>query len=102
MAPPRFQRLVIYGVGLLGGSLGMALKRRGWPRTWSAWAARRSGWSGARQLGTIDEAQTRPEPALEGSRRAGAGRAAAPDSRAARRVCPAPRAGRVRDRRRER
>jgi len=67
MAPPRFQRLVIYGVGLLGGSLGMALKRRGMAAHVVGLGRSLERLERARQLGTIDEAQTRPEPALEGA-----------------------------------
>jgi prephenate dehydrogenase len=67
MAPPRFHRLVIHGVGLLGGSLGMALKRRGMVQTVVGWGRSMERLERARQLGAIDEAHTRPEPALDGA-----------------------------------
>ena len=67
MAPPRFQRLVIYGVGLLGGSLGMALRRRAMAHQIVGLGRSMERLERARQLGAIDEATTNPEEALAGA-----------------------------------
>jgi prephenate dehydrogenase len=67
MALPRFQRLVIQGVGLLGGSLGMALKRRAMVQTIVGLGRSMERLERARQLGAIDEAHTRLESALDGA-----------------------------------
>ncbi len=67
MAPPRFQRLVIYGVGLLGGSLGMALRRRGMAAEIVGLGRSQERLERARQLGAIDRGATRTAEALEGA-----------------------------------
>lgn len=67
MAPPRFQRLVIYGVGLLGGSLGMALKRRAMASEVVGLGRSMERLEKARQYGTIDHAATDPEEAMQGA-----------------------------------
>lgn len=67
MVPPRFQRLVIYGVGLLGGSLGMALKRRGMAGCIVGLGRSMERLDRARQLGALDECHTHLETALAGA-----------------------------------
>lgn len=67
MVTPRFKRLVIDGVGLLGGSLGMALKRRAMAQTVVGLGRSVERLERARQLGALDEIHTHPEPALSGA-----------------------------------
>ena len=67
MAPPRFQRLVIYGVGLLGGSLGMAVRRRAMAGRIVGLGRSLERLERARQLGAIDECHTTPQAALAGA-----------------------------------
>lgn len=67
MAPPRFQKLVIYGVGLLGGSLGMALRRRAMAAEIVGLGRSQERLERARQLGAIDRGVTRAAEALEGA-----------------------------------
>ncbi len=67
MAPPRFQKLVIYGVGLLGGSLGMALRRRAMAAEIVGLGRSQERLERARQLGAIDRGSTRPAEALDGA-----------------------------------
>ncbi|MEN6627320.1 MAG: prephenate dehydrogenase/arogenate dehydrogenase family protein [Candidatus Sumerlaeia bacterium] len=67
MAPPRFQKLVIYGVGLLGGSLGMALRRRGMAGEIVGLGRSQERLERARLLGAIDRGVTRPAEALDGA-----------------------------------
>ncbi|MCE5231272.1 prephenate dehydrogenase/arogenate dehydrogenase family protein [bacterium] len=67
MAPPRFQKLVIYGVGLLGGSLGMALRRRAMAAEIVGLGRSQERLERARQFGAIDRGSTRAAEALEGA-----------------------------------
>ena len=67
MVPPHFQRLVIYGVGLLGGSLGLALKQRGMTSRVVGLGRSMPRLERALQLGAIDECQTEPAQALAGA-----------------------------------
>lgn len=67
MAPPRFQRLLIYGVGLLGGSLGMAVRRRAMANRIIGLGRSMERLERARHLGAIDECHTHPEAALDGA-----------------------------------
>lgn len=62
-----FQRLVIDGVGLLGGSLGMSLKRLGLARTVVGLGRSPERLERARDLGALDEGQTDPAAALAGA-----------------------------------
>lgn len=67
MTPPRFERLVIFGVGLLGGSLGLAARRRGIASHVVGLGRSQERLERARQLGALDECQTRPQAALAGA-----------------------------------
>ncbi len=67
MVPPRFPRLVIYGVGLLGGSLGMAVRRRAMAGRIVGLGRSLERLERARHLGAIDECHTTPQAALEGA-----------------------------------
>jgi prephenate dehydrogenase len=58
---------VIYGVGLLGGSLGMAVHRRGMAVTTVGLGRSLERLERARQLGAIDECSTNPAEALAGA-----------------------------------
>ena len=60
-----FKRVVIYGVGLLGGSLGMALRRRGLSEVVVGLGRSRKRLERAIQLGALDEFTTDPSEALE-------------------------------------
>lgn len=52
---PRFRRVVIAGVGLMGGSLGMALKQRGLARRVVGWVRRPEVIPQAKRVGAIDQ-----------------------------------------------
>ncbi|MCL5269553.1 MAG: prephenate dehydrogenase/arogenate dehydrogenase family protein [bacterium] len=67
MATPHFTRLVIHGVGLLGGSLGMSVRRRGMAGRVVGLGRSPERLEHARRLGAIDELTTRPEAALDGA-----------------------------------
>lgn len=67
MASLPFQRLVIDGVGLLGGSLGLSLKKAGLVRAVVGLGRSRERLERARTLGAIDELQTDPANALRGA-----------------------------------
>lgn len=67
MAPPRFQKLVIYGVGLLGGSLGMSLRRRAMAAEIVGLGRSQERLERARQLGAIDRGVTRAAEAFDGA-----------------------------------
>lgn len=54
MAEPEFGRLVILGLGLIGGSLAKALKARGAVREVIGWGHRESSLQAGLQLGVID------------------------------------------------
>lgn len=62
-----FQRLVIDGVGLLGGSLGLSVKTLGLARTVVGLGRAPERLERARALGAIDEAHTEPAAALAGA-----------------------------------
>jgi len=57
--------LTIVGVGLIGGSIGLAAKRRGLVRTVRGLGRRQSSLDRARALGAIDEAYLDPQAALK-------------------------------------
>jgi prephenate dehydrogenase len=57
--------ITIVGAGLIGGSLGMAVKQRGLARTVRGLGRRQASLDHARTLGTIDEGFVEPAPALQ-------------------------------------
>lgn len=67
-APARlFAKIVIVGVGLMGGSLGMAVKRRGLARQVVGLARRRPTLVRAKALGAIDQGTLSPHEAFAGA-----------------------------------
>ncbi len=62
-----FERAVIAGVGLLGGSLGLALKKLGLARQVTGLGRRRESLEEARALGCVDSIETEPQRALAGA-----------------------------------
>lgn len=58
MSRPRFQRAVILGVGLLGGSLGLALRKQKLAKTVIGWGRDSARLRKALKLGVIQEAHT--------------------------------------------
>jgi prephenate dehydrogenase len=58
---------VIYGVGLMGGSLGMAMRRRRMAETVVGLGRSRKTLERAVTLGALDESHTEAEPALKGA-----------------------------------
>src|SRR3989338_8909322 len=54
----RFNQVTIVGLGLIGGSLGMALRRRGGARTVVGVSRRPASWRRAKRLGAIDRGTT--------------------------------------------
>lgn len=64
---PHFQRVVIHGVGLLGGSLGMALRGRGLARVVTGLGRSAERLAQARDLGALDDFSTDPAEALRGA-----------------------------------
>ncbi len=65
--PPHFKRAVIQGVGLLGGSLGMAMRRRGMTDEIVGLGRSVKRLERARQLGSIDSFSSDPAEALKGA-----------------------------------
>jgi len=57
-APPRIRTLVVIGVGLIGGSFALALRRRGVAARVIGIGRTRANLESARALGAIDEAHT--------------------------------------------
>src|SRR5262245_40175586 len=64
MAFPKFRKVVIMGIGLLGGSLGMALRRRGMAAHIVGLGRSMERLERARQLDAIDEGSTNAAQAL--------------------------------------
>lgn len=62
-----FDRVAIVGVGLLGASLGLALKARGLARTVTGAGRRRETLEKALALGAVDRIADTPEKAAEGA-----------------------------------
>ncbi|HOE97071.1 MAG TPA: prephenate dehydrogenase/arogenate dehydrogenase family protein [Candidatus Sumerlaeota bacterium] len=62
-----FQRLVIHGVGLLGGSLGLAVRRQRLAHRVVGLGRSAEKLARARDLGALDEFQTDPAAALAGA-----------------------------------
>ena len=58
MTQPLFNNLLILGVGLMGGSLGMAVRNAGCAKKVSGWSRRESTLEKALASGAIDEYQT--------------------------------------------
>lgn len=65
--PPHFKRAVIYGVGLLGGSLGLAMRRRHMADEIVGLGRSRKRLERALQLGALDRIATDPAEALDGA-----------------------------------
>jgi len=63
----QFSKIVIVGVGLMGGSLGLAVKKRGLIKEVVGLARRRSTMVRAKALGAIDQGVLTPEQALPGA-----------------------------------
>lgn len=63
----RFKRLVIYGVGLLGGSLGMAVRARGLAGEAVGLGRNAARLEEARELGAVDSFSTDSAEALKGA-----------------------------------
>lgn len=66
MTPP-FKKVAILGVGLLGGSLGLALKERGLAREVCGWGRREARLRKALRLGALDTATLDLENAVGGA-----------------------------------
>lgn len=64
---PHFDKVVIYGVGLMGGSLGLAMRRRRMARTIVGLGRSRKTLERAVALGALDEFQTEAAQALTGA-----------------------------------
>lgn len=64
---PHFKRVVIHGVGLLGGSVGMALKKKGLADRVVGLGRSPEHLDRARELGAVDETTTEPADALRGA-----------------------------------
>ncbi len=61
------ERLVVVGVGLIGGSFAPRCARPARCAAWSASAARRRRWRGRKEIGLIDEAHDDAAAALRGA-----------------------------------
>ncbi len=64
---PIFQRVTILGLGLMGGSLGLALRQRGMAREVVGWARRRETAAAAIASGAITRAAGTPDEAVRGA-----------------------------------
>lgn len=62
-----FAKVAIVGVGLMGGSLGLAVKKRGLAREVAGLVRRRPVGTRAKALGAVDTATLSPEQALAGA-----------------------------------
>ncbi len=65
--PPLFSRIAVCGVGLLGGSIGLALRRAGFAGRIVGLGRRAESIDAALNFGTIDEGTLEPAEALSGS-----------------------------------
>ena len=63
----RFNRIVIIGVGLIGGSIGLAIKKRGLAKVVVGLCRRRSSASKALKAGAVDIATLNYDTALKGA-----------------------------------
>lgn len=66
-APPAFERVAILGVGLIGGSFGLALRRHGLARCVAAYSRTARTRELAVELGAADEASDSPEACVAGA-----------------------------------
>lgn len=66
-APRQFQRLAIIGLGLMGGSLGLAVKRRNLAAVVAGFARRPDVRQQALEQRVVDEVYDRPEEAVRGA-----------------------------------
>jgi prephenate dehydrogenase len=64
---PRWQKITVAGVGLLGGSIGMAAKQRRLARSVSGLVRRPESIAECVETGAVDEAFTDPARAVEGA-----------------------------------
>ncbi|MBN1586593.1 MAG: prephenate dehydrogenase/arogenate dehydrogenase family protein [Candidatus Omnitrophica bacterium] len=64
---PLFDTVAILGLGLMGGSLGMALKQRGVTRCVSGFARKESVRKAALKLEAVDQVFSDPQPAVAGA-----------------------------------
>jgi prephenate dehydrogenase len=62
-----FERLAIDGVGLMGGSLGLAVRERGMAKTVVGLGRSKERLEAARRRGAVDEIQTDAKAALDGA-----------------------------------
>lgn len=62
-----FQKITLVGVGLLGGSLGLAIRSRGLARAVHGLVRRRESVEECRRLGVVDEATQDPMSAVTGA-----------------------------------
>lgn len=67
MSKPRFNKIMIAGVGLMGGSLGLAVKRAGLARSVAGLARRPLTLRQAKRLGCIDQGTLDPAVAAAGA-----------------------------------
>jgi prephenate dehydrogenase len=58
-------RIAFLGLGLIGGSIALALREAGYAGTLAAWSPRGNGPAEALRRGIVDEAPDAPEPAVE-------------------------------------
>ena len=63
----RFKQVTIVGLGLIGGSLGMALRRRRLAKTVVGLSRTAAGLRRAARCGAIDAGTTDPKRAVEGA-----------------------------------
>jgi prephenate dehydrogenase len=60
-------RIAFLGLGLIGGSIALALREAGYAGTLAAWTPRGTGPAEALRRGIIDETADAPEPVVEGA-----------------------------------
>ena len=65
--PTAFQRVTILGLGLMGGSLGLALRQRGVAREVVGWARRRETAAAAMAAGAVARVAETPDEAVRGA-----------------------------------
>src|SRR5437016_4962513 len=63
----RWQKITLVGVGLLGGSLGLAIKQRGLAQCVSGYVRRPGSIEECKKAGVVDEAGCELLPAVEGA-----------------------------------
>ena len=60
-------RVAFLGLGLIGGSIALALREAGYTGTLAAWTPRANGPDEALRRGIVDEAAATPERAVSGA-----------------------------------